>query len=73
MLSKKFIAALKLGPKKAYEVAQEAGIHPATLSKLVCGIEKIKPNDQRVIRVGKVLGVPENEYFDDNGNGKPLA
>ena len=69
MLSKKFIAALKLGPKRAYEIAQEAGIHPSTLSKLLCGIERVKENDSRVIRVGKVLGIPEKECFEETAHG----
>lgn len=64
MLSKKFIAAVKLGPKRAYEVAQEAGIHPSTLSKLMCGIERAKSDDPRIIATGKVLGLSAEECFE---------
>lgn len=49
----------------AYRIALKAGIHHSTLSKLMCGIEIIKPNDQRVIAVGKVLGVPAEECFEE--------
>ena len=65
MLSEKFVAAVKLGPKRAYEVAQEAGIHPSTLSKLMCGIERAKTNDKRIIAVAKVLGITAEDCFQE--------
>ena len=65
MLNEKLIAAIKLNPKPAYKIAFEAGVNPTMLSKLINGIEKHKPNDQRIIAVGKVLGIPEDECFHD--------
>lgn len=70
VISKKLIAKLKLGPLRQYRVALLAGLHPATLSKLVNGIEEVKPNDQRVIAIGKVLGLKECECFGDADAGK---
>jgi hypothetical protein len=49
----------------AYRIALKAGIHHSTLSKLLCGIEIIKPNDPRVIAVAEVLGVPTEECFEE--------
>jgi len=36
MISSKFKAAVKLAPKRAYQIAHEAGITPSTLSKIMC-------------------------------------
>ena len=65
MVSKKLIAAIKLGPDPAYKVAQRAGIDPSTLSKLICGIVKVKNGDARVIKVGKMLGISSDECFQE--------
>lgn len=62
-VSQKLIAAIKLNPMPAYKIAWSAGLNPTMLSKLINGIEKPKPNDQRIINVGKVLGVPAIECF----------
>jgi len=62
-ISSKFRARVKLSDVPAYRIAQLAGIDPSTLSKLICGIATIKPNDPRVVRVGKVLGIPREECF----------
>ena len=67
MVSQKLRAAIKLGPVPAYKVAQEAGLDPSTLSKLLCGIVRVKSGDPRITAVAKVVGVPENECFDDGG------
>ncbi len=63
IVSQKFIAAIKLNSLPAYKVAWLAGINPTVLSKLINGIERIKPNDPRIINVGKVLGIPPEECF----------
>lgn len=64
IVSQKFITAIKLNPSPAYKIAWEAGVNPTMLSKLINGIERPKPNDQRIINVGKILGIPENECFE---------
>ncbi len=56
--------SIKLSDKRHYLIAHEAGIHPTTLSRLLNGIDKIKPDDPRVIAVGRVLDIPPNECFD---------
>jgi hypothetical protein len=63
MVSEKLRVAIKLNPDPAYKIAHEAGIDPCTLSKLICGIVKVKPGDPRVIDVGRVLGIPPEECF----------
>ena len=68
-VSKKLRAKIKLNNIPAYRIAQLAGMDPSTLSKLICGIVKVKPGDPRVIRVGKVLGIPAQECFQDEADG----
>lgn len=66
VLSRDFIGAVKLSEKRAYQIALEAGIHPSTLSKLLNGIEKIKPMDPRVIAVGRALGLEPEDCFESS-------
>jgi DNA-binding LacI/PurR family transcriptional regulator len=63
-VSKAFTHAVKLSEKRAYEIAQEAGIHEATLSHLVNGIRPIESNDERVLAVAKVLGLRPEDCFE---------
>lgn len=63
MLSQKFIERLKLSDEPAYLLAWEAGMHPNTLSKLITGYLRPRPNDVRLIRVGKLLGLKPEEVF----------
>jgi hypothetical protein len=42
MLSKKLIAKVKLSPKRQYQIAHEADIHPSMLSQIMNGIVKVK-------------------------------
>ena len=63
MLSRRFIEAIKLSPTPAYRIAHEAGLHPATLSKLLSGAERVKRSDARVIAVGRVLGIDPTDCF----------
>ena len=65
MVSEKLIAAVKLAPEPAYRIAHRAALDPSMLSKLLCGIVKVKEGDPRVIAVGRVLGVPEGECFQE--------
>ena len=61
MVSRRFIEAVKLADAPAYQIAHEADLHPATLSKLMSGQERVKPDDARVIAVGRVLGLSPEE------------
>lgn len=65
MISRKFKIAVKLSEIPAWQIAFAAHIHPNTLSKIMSGAVRVKPGDQRVIRVGAVLGLSEMECFDD--------
>lgn len=68
MVSTKLRHAVKLSDLRSYQIAHKAKVNPTTLSKLMCGINLPNENDQRVVRVGKVLGIPPEECFEDNGD-----
>ncbi|MCH8056223.1 MAG: helix-turn-helix transcriptional regulator, partial [Deltaproteobacteria bacterium] len=65
MVSRRFVEAVKLAPKRAYRIAQEAGLHPTTLSKIMNGIEPTRPNDSRILAVAGVLGLDPKECFEE--------
>lgn len=67
MVSEKFKAKIKLGSVPAYRIAQQGQLNPATLSKLMCGIEKVKPQNPRIFKVAEVIGLKPEECFDDEG------
>jgi DNA-binding transcriptional regulator YdaS (Cro superfamily) len=62
--SKQFIVALKTSGKREYKVAIQAGLHPSTLSQLINGAARVKPNDPRIISVGAILGLKPHECFE---------
>jgi hypothetical protein len=63
-LSRRFVEAVKLHDEPAYRLAWRAGIHPATLSKLLHGAERLRPADDRVIAVGRELGLKPEDCFE---------
>ncbi len=63
-ISREFKARLKLADQPAYKIANQAGVNPTTLSKLVNGIEPVKPQDERIGRVAAVLGMAASEAFE---------
>ena len=65
MVSRKFIEAVKLNQRRAYQIAHLAGLPPTTLSKIINGIERVKIGDRRVLRLGRVLGLKEDELFGE--------
>ena len=64
-ISEKLWVAVRLSRLKGYEIANQAGIHPATLSRLLWEIKTVRPNDPRVVAVGKVLGLHSEECFEE--------
>ena len=62
-ISRKLLIEIKLNDQPQYRIAQAAGIHPNLLSKLIHNAVPIRPGDERVIRVGEVLGLRPEEVF----------
>ena len=63
-VSSKFIQAMKLSELKYYEIAAQAGLHPATVSQIVNSIIPIKEDDERVMAIGNVIGVCGEDCFE---------
>ena len=64
-ISKKFYEAVKLADKPGYKLAWKAGIHPVVLSKILHGYDQVKRNDERVLKVAKVIGLKPEECFEE--------
>ena len=64
-ISREFKATLKLHDLPAYRIAQLAGLNPVILSKLINGIEPVKPNDERVLAVARVLKLKAEDCFSE--------
>ena len=62
-LSIRFKVKVKLNEKPAYRLAQIAEVNPNDLYKLMSGISRVKPGDERIIRIGKLLGLSPDECF----------
>lgn len=65
-LSKQFLIQLKFNRLPAYRIAQNAGVNPNTLSRLINGIEPVKSKDPRIIAVGEIIGLSASECFSDS-------
>lgn len=65
MISQQFKQKLKLWHEPQYRVAIKAGIHPGLLSKWVIGAQPVKRGDPRIIRVAKILGLKQNQIFEE--------
>ena len=62
-ISRELLIEIKLSEMPQYRIAQAAGIHPNLLSKLIHNAVPIRADDERVIRVGEVLGLSPEEVF----------
>lgn len=69
MISRKFKIAIKLSNIPAWRIAYMAGINPNVLSKIMSGALLIKPRDVRVLKVARVIGLSDDECFEDNEKG----
>ena len=63
-ISRQFLIRLKLHESPAYKIAQRAGVNANTLSRLINGIDPVKPQDERIISVGQVIGLSPSECFE---------
>ena len=63
MLSERLHQAIQAYPGRQWELAHKAAIHPTTLAKLKTGHERPRAGDERVIRLGAVLGLPPEDCF----------
>jgi len=69
MVSRKLRARVKLSRYRQYELARAAGLHPTVFSKILNGAEPVKPNDPRVIAIGRVMGLEPEQCFEEANRG----
>jgi transcriptional regulator with XRE-family HTH domain len=65
-VSRQFLIRLKLHELPAYKIAQQAGVNPNTLSRLINGIDRVKPKDPRILAVGEIMGLSESQCFEES-------
>ena len=63
-LTQEFIDKVKLSKIPAYKLAQLGGIGPSAFSKLIIRYQLPKENDERLIKIGKILGLEPDEIFE---------
>lgn len=70
-LSQQFLIRLKLNDLPAYKIAQQAGVNPTTLSRLINGIDRVRLDDSRIIAVGEIMGLARWECFEQSEPQSP--
>jgi hypothetical protein len=71
MISRRFWIAVKLADRPQWRIAAESGVNANTLSKLMSGSLRVKSGDERVVRVGRVLGLAPEECFEEKQQARP--
>ncbi len=67
-VSEKFRARIKSSRTRAYEIARQSGLHSTTLSKIMNGVDQVRDDDPRVLRVAHVIGLAPDECFEHGEN-----
>lgn len=70
-LSQQFLIRLKLNDLPAYKIAQQAGVNPTTLSRLINGIDRVRFEDPRIVAVGQIMGLAQWECFEQSEPQSP--
>lgn len=69
-ISRNFILALKMDPRPAYEICNFAKIDPSWLSKAIYGAVKLEGFEERVERIGGILGLSISECWEKEAEGE---
>ncbi len=64
MLSYRLRVAVKISRERQYRLARAIAVHPSTLSAWLCGIVDPQRDDPRILELGKLVGVPAEECFE---------
>lgn len=67
MLSRQFIAAIKMSGIPQYKLAHRFGINPGALSHWINGFAYPQKHDSRLLNLAKHLNVPEDQIFEKKG------
>jgi len=61
----KFNEKLQSYPDPKYQVALQAGIRPQTFYALCSGIIPCRPNDERIIAAGRIVGLEAGDCLEE--------
>lgn len=64
MVSQKLRDAVKTNIDPAYVIAQKAKLSQSQMSQLLNGIVTARDGDERVITIGKVVGIEAGDCFE---------
>ena len=64
MISERLKNAIRSSQRPQWWIARQAGLHPVTLSNLVVGSRDVEVGDLRVVAIGRMLDVAEQECFE---------
>src|SRR2546427_13263624 len=65
MLSEMFLARLRTSQTPLYQLAEKAGADPFWVSRLVSAALAVKARDERIVRLGRLVGMSEDQVFGD--------
>ena len=54
----------RMAGERQYEIARAIGEQPATISTLLRNIAPVRDDDPRVLALGRLLGIPDEECFE---------
>jgi transcriptional regulator with XRE-family HTH domain len=63
MLTRTLRAAVKTSTLRQYQLAHLVGVHPATLSAWMNGIYDVSPDDARLRKLGRLVGLPADAHL----------
>ncbi len=69
MLSETFLARLRSSRTPMYRLAAKAGTDPFWVSRLVSAALAVKARDERIVRLGRLVGLGPNEVFEREETG----
>ena len=64
MITDKLRIAVKTSPTRQYRLAHEIDVHPSVLSSWLNGIVYPRADDPRIVKLGRLVGVPPDECFN---------
>jgi hypothetical protein len=73
MLSSQFISAARNHDGPVYRLARRAGLHPASLYKILIGHDIPKFGDERVLKVARSLGLSAESCWEIDPEDSCLA
>ena len=54
--------------RRAYQIAQQAGLHPQVFSSLINDVRPVYEGNARVVAIGRVLGLEPSDCFVKTGS-----